>query len=83
MSVRPCDVELFAVPGTAGAPAAATNEFTGTVLRHTYLGAQRDYLVELPGGQQIRATTALRTRAEVGSRVGVRLPPEQCRALPH
>ncbi len=77
VSIRPNDVELIPSPGSPGA-----NEFTGTVLRHTYLGAQRDYLLELPGGQQIRAVTPLRTVAEVGSQIGVRLPPQQCRALP-
>ena len=75
VSIRPNDVE-FAADGQG------PNRFTATVLRHTYLGAQRDYLLELPGGMQIRATTPLRTHAEVGSIVGIHLPPEQCRALP-
>ena len=78
VSIRPGDVEIGVVPTAAG----GRNAFTATVLRHTYLGAQRDYLLELPGGQQIRAVTPLRTRAEVGSTVGIHLPPEQCRALP-
>ncbi|MEJ1977879.1 MAG: ABC transporter ATP-binding protein [Acetobacteraceae bacterium] len=76
VSIRPMDVELLPV-----AKAPGVNEFIGTVLRHTYLGPQRDYLLEMPGGQQLRATTPLRMVAEVGSQVGVRLPPEQCRAL--
>jgi iron(III) transport system ATP-binding protein len=78
ISIRPTDVELIAVPKSPGA-----NEFTAKVLRQTYLGSQRDYLLELDGGQQIRATTPQRTFAEVGGDVGVRLPPEQCRALPY
>ena len=77
VSIRPGDVEIGAVPAAGG-----RNAFTATVLRHTYLGAQRDYLLELEGGQQIRALTPMRTRAEVGSVVGIHLPPEQCRALP-
>ncbi len=77
ISIRPNDVEVGLVPAAPG-----NNEFTATVRRHTYLGAQRDYLLELPGGMQIRATTPLRTRAEVGSTVGIRLPPDHCRALP-
>jgi iron(III) transport system ATP-binding protein len=77
ISIRPNDVELGPVSRSPG-----VNEFTGKVLRHTYLGDQRDYLLELHGGQQIRATTPLRTVAEVGQDIGVRLPPEQCRALP-
>ena len=78
VSIRPIDVELL--PGADG---AGVNAFSGRVLRHTFLGTQRDYLVELPGGQQIRATVPLRIQAPVGSRIGVRLPPEHCRALPH
>jgi len=77
VSIRPTDVAIGAVPATPG-----PNQFTATVLRHTYLGAQRDYLLELPGSAQIRATTSLHIRAEVGSAVGVTLPPSQCRALP-
>ena len=76
VSIRPGDVEIGPVED------AAPNACSATVTRHTYLGGQRDYLLELPGGATIRATTPLRTRAEVGSVVGVRLPPEQCRALP-
>jgi len=75
VSIRPGDVELGPLAGRA-------NEFSATVRRHTYLGGQRDYLLELPGGAQIRATTGLRTLAEVGSTVSIHLPPEQCRALP-
>ena len=78
VSIRPGDVEIGTTPAASG----GRNAFTATVLRHTYLGGQRDYLLELPGGQQIRAVTPLRTRAEVGSTVGIHFPPEQCRALP-
>ena len=75
VSVRPEDVVL-AEPGDG------VNEWRARVLRHTFLGAQRDYLLELPGGQQIRASTPPRVQAVVGQEVGVRLPPEVCRALP-
>jgi iron(III) transport system ATP-binding protein len=78
VSIRPTDIELIPVPAAPGA-----NEFVAKVLRRTYLGSQRDYLLELEGGQQIRATTPHRMVAEVGGDVGIRLPPEQCRALPH
>ena len=76
LSIRPGDVEIGAVNVVPRA-----NEFIATVARHTYLGGQRDYLLDLAGGQQIRATTSLHVRAEVGSTVGVHLPREQCRAL--
>ena len=75
--IRPADVELIAAPAEG-----AANEFAARVLRHTYLGGQRDYLLELQGGQQLRAVTPLGIRAEVGGTVGVRLPQACCRALP-
>jgi iron(III) transport system ATP-binding protein len=78
VSIRPGDIELSLDP-----VADATNTFTGTVLRQTFLGAHRDYLIELPGAHQIRAATPPRVQAAVGSTIAVRLPPEHCRALPH
>ena len=76
VSIRPNEVELTA-PGANG-----PNAFTGTVLRHTYLGGQRDYLLALPGGLQLRALAPLRVQTSVGAEVGVNLPPASCRALP-
>ena len=76
VSIRPGDVEMGAVNSSP-----RPNEFTAIVRRHTYLGGQRDYLLELPGGTELRATTPLRTRAEVGSEVGIHLPPDACRVL--
>jgi iron(III) transport system ATP-binding protein len=75
VSIRPGDVEI-------GPDMPGINRFTATVLRHTYLGGQRDYLLELPGGAHIRATTPQRVRAGIGETLGIHLPPEQCRALP-
>ena len=77
VSVRPNDVELVPV-----ADAVGPNAVAATVLRHTYLGGQRDYLLALPDGSQIRATTPLRVRAEAGDATGVHLPVAACRALP-
>ena len=53
------------MPASPGA-----NEFVAKVMRRTYLGSQRDYLLELEGGQQIRATTPQRMVAEVGGECG-------------
>ena len=58
------------------------NEATGTVTRQVYLGAQRDYVVALKDGQQLRVLTPLTIDIAVGSAVRLRLPPEHCRALP-
>lgn len=76
VSIRPGDIELTAPAG--GGP----NVFPATVLRHTFLGGQRDYLLELPGGTQLRAVAPSRTQATVGAEIAVCLPPASCRALP-
>ena len=65
----------------SAAPGDGANCFAATVIRHTYIGAQRDYLVDLGADIQLRVLAPLHMRAEPGGRVGVRLPPESCRAL--
>jgi iron(III) transport system ATP-binding protein len=76
VSVRPHQVELSA------AAVSGENAYSGMVIRHTYLGAQRDYLVDMGGGLTLRAMTPLETVLAVGDTVGVRLPRQHCRALP-
>ncbi|HET7594149.1 MAG TPA: ABC transporter ATP-binding protein, partial [Stellaceae bacterium] len=78
VSIRLHDIELS--PGST-AP-EAPNEASATVARRVYLGAQRDYLVTLKDGQQLRAVTPLSVDIPEGSAVRVRLPPARCRALP-
>jgi iron(III) transport system ATP-binding protein len=77
VSIRMHDIELSAQP--AG---AEPNEASGTVARRVYLGAQRDYLVTLKDGQQLRVVTPLSVDIAEGSAVRVKLPPARCRALP-
>jgi iron(III) transport system ATP-binding protein len=79
VSIRLHDIVLSA--DGAGA-AAQPNEARGTVARRAYLGAQRDYLVTLPDGQQLRVMTSPEIDIPVGGAVRLRLPPEHCRALP-
>ena len=57
------------------------NEAAGRVLRQAYLGAHRDYLVALGGGQQVRVVAPMQVNVPVGGRVRLRFPPEHCRAL--
>jgi iron(III) transport system ATP-binding protein len=76
LSVRPHEVELSA------APVGGENSFAGTIVRHTYLGAQRDYLVDMGGDILLRAVTPLDTVLTVGAPVGVTLPRARVRALP-
>jgi iron(III) transport system ATP-binding protein len=78
VSIRLHDIELSAQPAAEPRP----NEANGTIARRVYLGAQRDYLVTLKDGQQLRAVTPLSVDIAEGSAVRVSLPPAHCRALP-
>jgi iron(III) transport system ATP-binding protein len=80
VSVRLHEIRLE--PGN-GATESEANLAAGTVARQIYLGAQRDYLVNLPGGQQLRVVTPAAIEVPVGSPVRLHLPPERCRALAH
>ncbi|MGE0718380.1 MAG: ABC transporter ATP-binding protein [Alphaproteobacteria bacterium] len=76
VSVRLHDVRL--VPGAA---AEGENAAPGRIVRQAFLGAVRDYLVELPDGTQLRAVTPGDISIAPGAEVGVTLPAEHCRAL--
>jgi iron(III) transport system ATP-binding protein len=75
ISIRPHEIELSATPGQG------ENHFPGTVLRHTYIGAQRDYLIDLGSNTHIRVVTRLEQHFAPGDRIGVHLPIQNCRAL--
>ena len=72
LSIRPHEA---VITGEAG-----PNCFPGTVMRHTYLGAQRDYLVDL-GDAVLRVVAPLEVRAKPGETVHVHLPAARVRAL--
>jgi iron(III) transport system ATP-binding protein len=57
------------------------NMLRGRITRHSFLGAVRDYLIELPNGEQLRAVTQPDQSVAPGSDVWLHLPPEHCRAL--
>jgi iron(III) transport system ATP-binding protein len=78
VSIRLHEIDLCADTAAADVP----NEAVGTVARRIYLGAQRDYLVALKDGQQLRVVTPLSVDVPVGGAVRLRLPPARCRALP-
>lgn len=80
VSIRLHDIDLSAA--VDGVPGGTPNEAAGTVVRRVYLGAQRDYLVSLKDGQQLRVWTPLAVDVPVGGAVRLRLPPESCRMLP-
>jgi iron(III) transport system ATP-binding protein len=80
VSVRTHDVG-FEEYGAGAPPDEQPNEAAGRVLRQAYLGAHRDYLVALGGGQQVRVVAPMQVNVPVGGRVRLRFPPEHCRAL--
>ena len=76
VSVRHHDIQLH-----PNAREAAPNWSQGAVLRQVYLGSHRDYLVELPSGEQIRAVSGPNLAIERGQPVWLHFPQEHCRAL--
>ena len=63
------------------APASQANAIRAVVTRQVYLGAARDYMLEVADGTNLRATTPTETNIPKGSEVWLTLPPEHCRAL--
>ncbi|MDB5597468.1 MAG: transporter [Hyphomicrobiales bacterium] len=66
---------------TTQRPVDEMNWAAGTVVRSVYLGAHRDYLIELASGERIRAVTSTSNPVENGQAVWAHLPPEFCRVL--
>jgi iron(III) transport system ATP-binding protein len=57
------------------------NVLPGTVVRQVFLGASRDYLVELPDGTQLRVVASAAENIAQGSEVWLYLPADRCRVL--
>jgi iron(III) transport system ATP-binding protein len=79
VSVRMHDVGLSEAADTA--EERRPNEVIGHIVRQAYLGANRDYLVGLADGQEVRVIAPLQVNVAVGGKVRLRFPPEHCRAL--
>ena len=62
-------------------PAVTENVVPGTVVRQVFLGASRDYLVEMPDGTQLRVVASAAENIPPGASVWLHLPPERCRVL--
>jgi len=67
--------------GDVGYRENGTNRLAGTVLRQTYLGDARDYLIDL-GGSHIRVAAPPSVERNVGSTVHLDVPVEACRIVP-
>lgn len=76
VAIRQHDIEL-----ATQAPANPQNALKARVTRQVFLGASRDYLVEVADGTTLRAVTAPDNIVAEGSEVWLTLPPEHCRAL--
>jgi iron(III) transport system ATP-binding protein len=77
VSIRLHDIRLF----TAAPAGIERNVATGRIARQVFLGAARDYLVDLPSGESLRVTAPPEQDIAPGSPVWLHLPPEHCRAL--
>ena len=75
--IRPHHVVLSPQSGASPGP----NRVPGRVVRQTYLGETRDYLIEAAGGMQIRALTDPSIDHPIGSEVMLELPIERCRIV--
>jgi iron(III) transport system ATP-binding protein len=62
-------------------PESMENVLPGTVVRQVFLGASRDYLVEVPDGSQLRVVASAGENIPQGASVWLYLPPDRCRVL--
>jgi iron(III) transport system ATP-binding protein len=76
VAIRQHDIGL-----STSAPVSPQNAIKAIVTRQVYLGASRDYMVEVADGTSLRATTPTETAVAKGSEVWLTLPPDRCRAL--
>jgi iron(III) transport system ATP-binding protein len=76
VAIRQHDIQLSTqVPGNP------QNALKARVTRQVFLGASRDYLVEVADGTALRVVTAPDNIVAEGADVWLNLPPERCRAL--
>jgi iron(III) transport system ATP-binding protein len=78
ISIRQHEIAIEAAgPSAAG----GGNALAGRVVRNVFLGAARDYAVELADGTQLRVTASPEIDLAEGSQVTLRLPEARCRIL--
>ena len=76
VAIRQHDIGL-----STQAPVSPDNVIKAVVTRQVYLGAARDYMVEVADGTALRVTTPTETNVDKGSEVWLTMPPDRCRAL--
>lgn len=77
VAIRQHDIRLAA----AGAGQPPDNTLTGRVRRQVFLGASRDYVVELADGTEVRISAPADQSLAPGTSVWLHLDPARCRAL--
>ena len=76
VAIRQHDIHLATQP-----PLDSQNVLPARVLRQVFLGATRDYLVEVADGSSLRIVTSPDNVVAEGNEVWLTLPPARCRAL--
>jgi iron(III) transport system ATP-binding protein len=76
VAIRQHDIQL-----ATQAPQNKENILKAIVMRQVFLGASRDYMVELADGTTLRVVTPTENPVSRGAEVWLTLPPERCRAL--
>ncbi len=76
ISIRQHDIQLSATP-----PAQGENVVAGEVVRHVFLGGNRDYIVATGDGTQLRIITPADQIVAAGTKVWLHLPPARCHVL--
>jgi iron(III) transport system ATP-binding protein len=77
----PVSIRQHQIALTPVEPAGKDNVVPATVTRQVFLGASRDYMVEVADGTQFRVVTAASESIAPGSKVWLHLPADRCRAL--
>jgi iron(III) transport system ATP-binding protein len=78
VSIRPHDIRLAAA---APQDQARENIVPAQVMRQVFLGASRDYMVEVKGGTQLRIVAPAGEAAPPDNAVWLEMPADKCRAL--
>jgi iron(III) transport system ATP-binding protein len=76
IALRPHDIRML-----TAAPVDAENVLPATITRNVFLGASRDYMVELADGTQLRVVAPPGENIARGSKVWLHMPFARCRAL--
>lgn len=76
ISIRQHDIRLSAAPFPHG-----ENVLAGEVVRQVFLGGNRDYIVGIADGTQLRVVAPAEQIVAAGTKVWLHLPPERCHVL--